>query len=380
MRPTELAANFAGLARGELGPFQDTAMALMALLESGDHKSLIELSLALSGADTDAAREAFDRLMDTFCIEPVHIRGVPLQGWRAYAGLVVHVQPAGTVVSRFENPEKVAHAIAKHVGLRERDVRVLPFLLPTNVLFHQSPVDIFNFCRRVKGDAEIATSPAERRPELDRLLSVDTDKRLINGWASQDDRPTFMESVVIVLVRGGERQSTRQFELLQELDEGNFTFEAQYDMQEENVEPLLLTHQMVGFGGAWRIFRNALHMAEAFGLGSLMKHVAGEHGLELAQLAVTFAQVEEADGSTTMRVAVHRDKSALLAGVVQKDLAEPEQFIAAARKLLASLRVTRVFVSPDLVSASQVDRNGTLHVLVQGIGWYCAPETYMNFD
>ena len=381
MHATEFIENLELLAHGDNTPFAETLAALVAVLTAGDHKAVIELSLSLSGPGSERARDAFDRLMDVLCVEPVQIRGIAPQGWRAYAALVVQAQPVGAVLSQFKNPEAIARMLARRAQLNKSDIRVLPFLLPTDVVFHQSPIDTFNFCKRVRAHAELATSPSERSPELDRLMSMTPQQPLVNAWASDDERPTFAESVVMVLVRGSHEQTTEEFNCLQRLDGGEISFECEYDMAGTTDQPLVLTHQMVAFGSAWKVFKSSLHMAQAFALGSLIRAVAEQFDVPLESIATTFAQVEEADGSgPTMRIAIQRDKSALLAGVVQTDLEEPQQFLIAARTLLATLGVERMHVNHDLFSSAQVDKAGQMHVYVNEAGWYIPPEMYKNFE
>ncbi|KWU23349.1 hypothetical protein [Burkholderia cenocepacia] len=380
MRRTDFIDNLELLAHGDSEPFPATLNELAALLARGDHQAMIELSLELSGPGSDRARDAFDHLMDILCVEPVQIRGLAPQGWRAYAGLIVQAQPAGVVLSHVKSPESIAKEFARCAQLDESDVRVLPFLIPTEVVFHQSPIDTFNFCKRVRANAELVNSPGVRPPELEQLLSMPLGKPLVNLWAADDDRPTFAESVLVVLVRGALEQSPEEFAMIERLDTENLAFEAEYEMTGQGNDPLILTHQLVSFGSAWKVFRSSLHMAKAFALGSLVREVAQQHQLPFGHVAVTLAQVEEADGESSIRIAIHHDKHTLLAGALQFGLSEPEQFVIAARTMLNTIGVSRVYANHELFSGPQVDRPGERRVLVDGVGWYVAPDMYQSFD
>lgn len=373
MRANEFADKLVAVVEDKPDAFAIAADALLQLLHAGSVLPFLELQLELVRRPPEAA-VMFERLMDTFVTEPVAVKDHPSQGWRLYAAVVLFEKPAGAVVTELKNTESIQRTIAQLIGEPSEHVHVVSRLLPTPVAHDLSPVAAFQLCQKLKGYAELAG--AESDDGMSETFSPEELEEVPNAWVSADTRGVYSEALMLVLVKGEEEQSDEQVRQLLRLEDGHLHFDAEFDMR--GTRPLSLKPQVVGFGACWSVFRNALHTAPAFALGLLARRLARQSKRNLDELSVSFARVEEAEDTQSIRVAIHVGLSTLLAGVVQRGLDEPEQFITAARVILESLGVAAINDCEGAFTSTTVDKDDQFGVLVREVGWQVAPETYVS--
>ncbi|KWT98475.1 MULTISPECIES: hypothetical protein [unclassified Variovorax] len=379
MTPQDLAQSFYAFARGDEAHRRALIEDMFEMLDARNSLKLMRLSVELTRLNDDGALSAFDALMGMLTCEPVPLRGFPTSGWRAYALSTIFERPAGAVLSLAANPRVIARSIAASTGIPVEDIRVVAGQVATQDAYLMPPADVFRFCRELKTAMEVESNlvgALARRQRLANRLAPVLALDAVNGWRAPEAHPVNDEALFMVLIRGditpGENDS----------DAGRpaLTFSARYEMDGGIAEPLEIHHTVLGFGTPWEVFRASLHTAQAFGLCRLMAQAAVDHRCDPAQLQVSLAFVDHPDGeSMTARAAVIHPEKGLLTGVIEHDLAEPDQYAAAVRRMMGNLRFGALSVSDSAFGCGEVDKGGTFRFLVPGKGWQEAPETFVAF-
>ena len=380
MNPRQLAQSFLDIAQGNAALRPPAVRAVRELLASRNALALLQLSVELARLAEPRALAAFDATMNLLTCEPAALPGLARCEWRAYAMTTVFERPAGAVLSRPSNVRAVEHALAVATGIAPRDLRVVEVQVATPEAYAMPPADVYGLCLALKAAAERESSPLGRRGLGRQALGRGLPRlafEAANGWQSRETELVNDEALFMVLVRGG--VSPHDCDGIE--GRPRVSFAASYQMDAGRSPDMQVQHEMVSLGAPWEQFRASLHTAQAFGLCRLMAREALARQCTRHELRAHLAVVDSPlDGGTTTRVAVLHPVHGPVLGVVEHNLAEPDQFTACLARLLDILGFGELTVSDSAFSSAEVDRGGRARVLVPGRGWLEADPTFQSFN
>lgn len=325
------------------------------------------LNKALSQAvmqETPAVLNAFDGMMNMFCTEPLTPAKGSERQWRSYAVTGILRYPVGLVLTCFGDTAAFEQLLAADLQIEASRVKCDPLVLPTWSVYNDGPMDAYSHC-------EASKLWAEGKVENDaRELAV-------NFWEGSEKVLRTDEAVLIVNVHCTDDEAPGVLDKLQKsaLDQNAFIM-LEAPVATGPAIPVRLL--IVDAGSAWTLFNQALHTSDMYRVGGAMRAVTQQHGLQMSDVTLVAAYVEEDDDEHhTLRVSmVNKHSGALLAGMLFCDLYEPEQFMILVDELLEQLRAPRCErLAPTFYEAELTQPGDNLpRFFVPSAGWQVPPE------
>lgn len=376
MLPSELAHLFAAVGNDDMASLLPAVEGLYDLVSGQKNLKLLELAIELARQNNASALRAFDAAMDMLTVESMSRQHESMPTWKAYALASVVVQPAHASLLRLANAEVLEADLAQACGIPAGHIKIVPLHLPTDAAFSMNPSEACHYCRKVKACAELLETDAGSGNSLEEVmqaLDIDRFGPEVNECAPAE--PVRTDAVILVLHRDGDNHAAEHARMSQVFSGGTYSFDGEYDLPEGRIAHA--NHTVVALGAPWSLFRSALHIGQAVSLSACLRSAADEAGVPVSELAVYIARVETTgtDSYTTRAAAVH-PKAGLIAGVVEYEPSEPDQYVLACRNLLEGMGISTVKFLPGAHESARVDRNGESLMLLPGQGWQIAARTF----
>lgn len=352
------------LSTGQPGAFNAVAETMHSAILRNDAEFLNKtLSVAVT-QESPSVLHAFDGMMNMFCTEPLtQTEGDELQ-WRSYAVTAILRHPVGLVLTCLGDTSPLEQLLASELQMEASRIKCDPLVLPTWSVYNDGPLDAYTQCAASKVWAE---------------GKVENDARAlaVNFWEGSEKVQRTDEAVFIVNV-------------LCSVDEGPVVLDRLQAAAVNQTALLMLEAPvakgpavpvkvlLVDAGAAWTLFNQALHTSDMYRIGGALRTVTQQHGLQMNEVTLVAAYVEEDDDDHhTLRVSVVEKQSGrLLAGMLFCDLYEPEQFMILVDELLEQLNSSRFErLEPTFYEAELTQPGDTLpRFFVPGAGWQAPPE------
>lgn len=351
------------LAHGKPEAFAAAAAAIYAALQEKNTELLNDLLGAVTLSGDPRIMSAFDGMMNMFCTEPLTQTYADERQWRVYALTTLLRHPDSLHVTCLGDMSTLNAELASLLDLPPEHVKCDPLALPAWVLYGHGPLEAFEQCGASKAWAEGRISPDPR----------DT---MHNVWLHPETGQRVHEAVFLVNIFCNVDESQDILERLENAAASQPTLMLEAPVEAGPAVPVRT--MVVGAGGAWNQFNEALHTVDVYHLGGALRLLSQGRHTPMQDMTLVAAYVEEDnEDHHTLRVSVlHKNTGALLAGMMFYDLHEPEYFLIRADELLQAFKVSPVQrLEPTFYEAELEQAGDTLpRFFVPGAGWQIAAE------